>query len=188
MRKYLSLTTAGSFEKLIDALEDYRIELREKTEEFVNRLLEVGIETASENTGEYGGMILFRREISPTIDGCDGLLIATDGRKIVRTWYASKRDAELKRKARSYEVSPLLLAEFGSGWLASVLDNVEGVGQGTMPNSYGHAFEDHWAWYDENANKQVSSGETPTFPMHSAMIAMLFEVDSIGKEVFGDGK
>jgi len=79
-----------------------------------------------------------------------------------------------------------LLAEFGSGWLANISNwNVPGVGQGTMPNAEGHAFDrDGWWWYDTNGNKHNSYGEKPTYPMHAAMVAMMMEVDRIAREVF----
>lgn len=183
-RIYLSLTKPGDIDRVIKELQAYKEELKVKCKAFVERMVDIGIDTAMSNSGEYAGMIVFRREVNEDEFGFNGLLIATDGQKIVRTWYASKKDAHKKRKPRSYQVSPLLLAEFGSGWLAEVLDNIQGVGQGTMPNNYGHAFDDHWAWYDEHAEKQVSQGEAPTHPMHKAMIAMEFEIDRIGKEIF----
>ncbi len=181
---YISLSKPGSIDNAIKELVRYKEELKVRCRTFVNKLLDEGIYVAMSNSGEYAGMIVFKREVRDTENGCEGVLIATDGQKIVRTWYASKKDAQRDRNPRSYTVSPLLLAEFGSGWLAEVLVNVDGVGQGTMPDSYGHAFDDHWAWYDANAVKHVSQGEAPTHPMYKAVIAMETEIDRIGKEIF----
>lgn len=181
----LSLTKKGSFDDAIEALENYKVELREKSETFVSLLIERGIEIAKINTGPYAGMISFQKVLNRTDEGCDGVLIATDGKKLVREWYTDKS----RKHKRSYEVSPLLLAEFGSGWLADVTWNVPGVGQGTMPNSYGHAADDDgWWWYDEDGVKHHSIGETPQYPMRTALLEMMFDVDKIGKEVFGNGK
>lgn len=177
-RIYLSLTKKGSFDDAIKALEDYKNEIHDKSEKFVNRLLEIGVDTAESNCGQYLGMIVFQKHLLTFDDEVDGVLVATDGTKLIREW---------KRKGRivSAEISPLLMAEFGSGWLAKVLDDVEGVGQGTFPDQT-HAFDPHgWWWTTPDGEKHHSIGETPTYPMHSAMLAMLFEVDRVGKEVFG---
>jgi hypothetical protein len=180
MTKYLSLTTEGSFENIIDALEDLRVSLHEKSETFVRRLLEIGVDTAESNCGDYHGMIVFKHQVEPNDNGCDGVLIATDGQKVVREW-------RYKGTIKSVEVSPLLMAEFGSGWLAEVLDTVEGVGQGTFPGQK-HAFDKNgWSWTTPDNEFHRSKGEAPTFPMHKAMLEMEFEIDRIGSEVFGNG-
>ena len=180
-RIYVSLTTKGSIDKAVKELKAYEKQLNWKLSEFIRRLMDLCIETAKENSGQYKGYIRFQKEVVVSDDGVEGLLIATDGKRLIREWYTSKS----KSQKRSYEVSPLLLAEFGSGWLATVLDNVSGVGQGTMPHSYGHAADDDgWYWYDEDGIKHHSIGEVPTFPMHTALLAMQFDVDRIAKEVF----
>ena len=184
----LSISKKGSIDRAIKDLEKYKQNLHRKSELLVSRLMDVGIETAMAHSGQYAGMITFTKKLSQAISGYDGVLIATDGQKLIKEWYASKKDGLAKKNVRSYEVSPLLLAEFGSGWLANVLDDVPGVGQGTMPNSMGHATDpDGWYWYDENGVKHHSIGETPTYPMHSASTAMLSQVDRIAREVFNNG-
>lgn len=176
-RIYVSLTTEGSIEKAIKALEEYKSDILEKTEVLVERLMDVGIESGIANSGDYAGMIVFKKEIIAGSDGVEGLLIATDGQKIIREW---KYRGGLKQA----EVSPLLMAEFGSGWLAKVLDNVEGVGQGTFPGQK-HAFDSQgWWWETPDGEKHHSYGEAPTYPVHSALFAMMFEVDRIAKGVF----
>lgn len=182
MRKlYLSLTTSGSIDNTIRELERYKVELNNKAEIFVSRLIEIGIQTARSNGGRYKDYIRFTKTVMNDEYGITGLLIATDGVTLIREWYT---DATHKHK-RSYEVSPLLLAEFGSGWLAEVLDNVPGVGQGTMPNSYGHATDDDgWYWYDYQGIKHHSIGEAPTYPIHTAFASMEFEIERIAREVF----
>lgn len=184
----LSISKKGSIEQAIKELEAYKRQLKQKTEIFVDRLMDIGIQTAKENSGQYAGMIVFTKKLNQTLDGCDGVLIATDGQKIIKEWYASKKSGLEQKNVRSYEISPLLMAEFGSGWLANVLDNVPGVGQGTMPDSQQHAFDpDGWYWYDDKGVKHHSMGEAPTYPMHSASLAILFEINKIAREVFGNG-
>lgn len=184
----VSISKKGSIERAIKELEAYKKNIHTKTEKFVECLMEVGIKTAESHEGAYAGMIAFQKKLSPSINGCDGMLIATDGIRLIKEWYVSKSDAEDHKNVKSYEVSPLLLAEFGSGWLANVLGNVPGVGQGTMPNSMGHATDpDGWYWYDEQGIKHHSIGEAPSYPLHHASMAMIAEVDNIAREVFGNG-
>lgn len=181
-RLYLSLNKASDIQRVIRELETEKYSLNKKAERFIYRLADKGIQTAKANAGKYGAYILFKKEVHGTDNGAEGLLIATDGTKLIKEWYTDKN---LTQK-RSYEVSPLLLAEFGSGWLATLQNwNVPGVGQGTMPNSYGHAFDpDGWYWYDVAGVKHHSKGEKPTYPMHAAMVAMMMEIESTAREVF----
>jgi hypothetical protein len=173
----LSLTTEGSLRKAVRELEEYKASLQGKIERLIERLLDVGCETGIANSGDYAGMIVFSKEIIAGSDNVEGLLIATDGTKIIREW-------KYRGGLRHATVSPLLMAEFGSGWLSKVLDNVEGVGQGTFPDQE-HAFDPQgWWWETPDGEKHHSYGEAPTYPVHSAMFAMMFEVDRIAKEVF----
>lgn len=173
---HISLTTKNSIANAKREIEAYKESLKRKTEELVSRLMDVGIESGIANSGMYKGMIVFRKDISSGED-VNGVLIATDGQKIIREW-------KYQGGIRQAEVSPLLMSEFGSGWLAKVLDNVDGVGQGTFPGQT-HAFDrDGWWWETPDGEKHHSYGEKPTYPMHSAVLAMMFEVDRIAKEVF----
>lgn len=182
---HISLTTKGSIDKAIKALEEYKSGLVSKTEIFVRKLADKGIETAKNTSGQYGQYILFRQEVNTVGDEVECIVIATDGKKILREWYPSKKDAQKGTNKRGYYVSPLLLAEFGSGWLADVMYDIPGVGQGTMPNSMGHAADpDGWYWYDSSGTKHHSIGEPPKYPMHNAMVRMMQEIESTAKEVF----
>lgn len=184
-RIYVSLTTKGSIDKAIKELEAYKKSLTDKVETFLLRLSAKGIETAVHVSGEWGKYITFRQEINVVGDEVECLVIATDGQKVLKEWYPSKKDALNGTNLRSYYVSPLLLAEFGSGWLADVIYKIPGVGQGTMPNSRGHAADaGGWFWYDDAGTKHHSIGEPPKYPMHNAMVRMMNEIESTAKEVY----
>lgn len=182
MKQYrISLNKSGSVQRAIDNLESYKRRLEDRVVFFKKRLIEVGIKTAQANSGEYGSYITFSCE---NLDSEVSFLQGKDNQLIVKEWYASKKNALEHKNVRRYEISPLLMAEFGSGFLAKVLYNIGGVGQGTMPDQK-HAFDaSGWYWYDEDGVKHHSEGENPTFPMHAANMAMLFEVDRIAREVF----
>ena len=109
-------------------------------------------------------------------------MIAADSKKIISQWF---RGGQLV----SAEVSSLLISEFGSGWLAKVyFPAVDGeVGQGTFLDQR-HAFDPNgWSWTDENNVTHHSIGERPTHPMYSALMAMIYEINAIAREVFGNG-
>lgn len=178
-RLKISLTTPNSITKAVEYLNKYVEDLKNKSDILVQRLIDIGISTAKSNCGEFQGMIVFEKEMEDLGMGC---LVATDGEKIISEWF---RNGDLV----SAEVSPLLMAEFGSGWLAQVyFPSVDGlVGQGTFPNQL-HAFDPNgWRWTDKEGNRHHSYGTEPTHPMYSALLAMLLEVDAIAKEVFKNG-
>lgn len=175
--------SAKSLRAAAKAVEEYRKSLDKKCEIFRKRLAEVGVEVAQENRGEYAGYITFTPEAG---DGNVTYLVGK-GEKIHRVW-------KYKGGERGYDVDPLLLAEFGSGFLSEVLFDITGVGQGTMPGQK-HAFDPNgWHWVDKNPKGGIplkdgwyshkSKGEAPTHPMYQAEIAMLENVAKIAREVF----
>ena len=177
MKRTIHLDTDEIYD-LIEELNDYANSLTSKCQLFVQALADVGIKTARANLGQYQGLILFSKEVDVTETGARAIMVATDGQKVIRSW-------KYKGGTKTVEVSPLLMAEFGSGWKAKVLDDVEGVGQGTFPGQT-HAYDPWgWWWQDENGVTHHSSGEAPTFPMHSASLAMVYEMQRIAEEVFG---
>ena len=184
-RVYISLNKASDLSKAVRELRTFKNDINTKTYRFLWLLLEKGNITAKVTSGVWGRFISFTKEVHIMGDQYECLLIATDGQKVLKEWYPSKKDAEKGTNVRSYHVSPILLAEFGSGWLVDVLYAIPGVGQGTMPNSYGHAADpDGWYWYDKNGVKHHSIGEAPKYPMHNAMLRMMEEIQSTAREVW----
>ena len=108
----------SSLEDAIKKMEKYEADLQKKLRLLVERLIDVGIESGIANSGQYEGMIVFRKVGVDDPNGVEGVLVATDGVKIIREW---KYAGGIKQA----EVSPLLMAEFGSGWLAKVLDPID---------------------------------------------------------------
>lgn len=157
-------------------LRDYKKRLDNKCRSVVSRLITVGIKTAKLNCGEYGDMITFSRDIHSKDHIVVGKLIAVGKPKVGL------------RGGVEIEIDPLLLAEFGSGWEARVLDKVDGVGQGTFPGQT-HAFDPRGWWYYnlDDGESYHTYGEAPTHPMHAAMLAMIFDVNKVLREVFADG-
>lgn len=177
--KLKATLSTKSINNLIKDLEDYRDSLSTKSELLVTRLLEEGIKVAYQHVGRYGGYVEFTKEVENEGTQCIGLLIGKDSQPFISRW-------RYKGGMKEVEVSGILMSEFGSGWLANVIWNVSGVGQGTFPGQI-HAEDPHgWYWQDEDGTKHHSIGEEPHYPMYFADMAMLSQVDSIAREVFHD--
>ena len=182
MKKYqINLNKSGSVQRTIDFLESYKRGLQDKAIRFKKELIAVGIQAAKSNAGEYGNCITFS---SVALDAKVSFMQGEDNTLIVKEWYTNKDDALKHENARSCEISPLYMAEFGSSFLAQVLWSIGGVGQGTMPYQRNAFDSQGWFWYDDDGIKHHSKGESPTFPMHRANLAMLAEADRIARKVF----
>ena len=166
-----------SINSIIEQLKDYRDSLPIKNELFMERLLDAGIAVAYKHTGRYTGYIAFEKEV----DGgtlCTGILTGVNTAPFISWWY-------YKGGKKVVKVNPILMAEFGSGWLSEVLFDVPGVGQGTFPDQT-HAYDEQWAWRDDKGI-HFSRGEAPYHPMYLAEMEMLDQISSIAREVFSSG-
>lgn len=183
MKIKVSLNKAGSIQSVIKKLQAYEDSLDVKMEKFISRLADVGVQAAYMNTGQYNGYIMFRKKVTGDANGVRAVIIGSDITKIVREW-----------KSGHAIVSPLLMAEFGSGWKAINPHGVKGVGQGTFPGQT-HAFDKQgWFWEDNNPEGAIgerkgyylhhSYGESPSLPMHHACVEMIADVQRIAREVF----
>ena len=169
-----------SINETIKELEHYRDSLSIKSETLVNRLIDEGIEVAYKHLGRYSGYVEFTKEVENEGSQCVGVLIGADSKPFISTW-------RVKGGEKSVEVSGILMSEFGSGWLADVIWNVSGVGQGTFPGQT-HAEEPGgWWWTDVDGIKHHSIGEPPQYPMYHADMTMIEQIDRIAKEVFANG-
>lgn len=104
--------------------------------------------------------------------------MAFDRAKITSVW-------KTKEGLKSAEVSPLLMAEFGSGQYAQNPNNIVGVGQGTFPGQK-HAFdEEGWYWVGLDDKLYHSYGIDPSMPMYEASQALFETAVRVAREVFG---
>ena len=170
-----------SINQLIGDVKRYQNSLHDKSEMLVNRLLSVGITAAQGNAGAMGKYILFQKDVEDQSNKIAGVLIGENKSVINSVW--KTQDGVKKAK-----ISPILFAEFGSGWLSEVLfDDVSGVGQGTFPGQE-HAFDPNgWNWMDMDGHWHHSRGFKPTHPMYIAEMRMLGEIYEIAREVFTSG-
>lgn len=179
---------------LADYLDNYARTFEQKVQTFLERLAEKGIEVASVNGGDFSSYIVYSKKVE---SGTKVLMIAKDREEITNSWYASSTSKELRQET----ISPLLMAEFGSGHYAiSAEGEASGLGgQGTL-NKYGHAFDSNgWYWWSDDATSMDgeplnekngrwrfhSRGTHPSQPLHKAVMACIEQVEGIAREVFG---
>lgn len=181
-------------DSLADYLDNYARTFEQKVQIFLERLAEKGIEVASVNGGDFSSYIVYSKKVE---SGTKVLMIAKDREEITNSWYASSTSKELRQET----ISPLLMAEFGSGHYAiSAEGEASGLGgQGTL-NKYGHAFDTNgWYWWSDDATSMDgeplnekngrwrfhSRGTHPSQPLHKAVMACIEQVEGIAREVFG---
>lgn len=180
MNEILVNLNSASIDSAIARLERIKNASTNRSKAIIDQLLRIGISTAQANTGKYAGYIKFETRVEQTDGGFIGLLIASDASKIISTWRRGKEIIEA-------EVSPLLMAEFGSGHFADVKDiwsDLAGyVGQGTFTypdQTRNHAFDDAgWKWCDLQGNWHKSMGESPLYPLYSSWVEMKNAIDAV---------
>ena len=163
-----------------DLLRYKEVELPQKIQRYVEELANEGIIVSKQNVGGFGKYIMFSVQTEIQKDGCKALLLATETGVITSTW---NRYGEIV----SADVSPLLMAEFGSGSGAENPMNVPGVGQGTFPSETAqqNAFnKEGWYWMDLDGNWNYSKGITAKMPMYKASLKIQEIVISKAREVF----
>ena len=168
----------SGIEQLKKDLLDYKNNtLPNLLKQYITALAHEGISVGEQNVGGFSKYITFSIQTEVSKDGCKALMLASETGKIISTW---KSYGEIK----SAEVSPLLMAEFGSGWGAENPMKVPGVGQGTFPGQT-HAFDkEGWYWLDENDNLNYSRGITAKMPMYKASIRIQEIAKKKAKEIF----
>lgn len=179
MSKRIKATLSqSSIQQAIREIEQYKQEMLTKCRTVAERLCGVGIQIATENAGGYGKYITFYRELIPEKSGVKAVMVATNTGLIKSEWRT--QDGE-----KSVDISPLLMAEFGSGLRANNPNASKfGMGTGTFPGQT-HAEDPEGWWYmDLEGNWHHSFGVTPTMPMFKAAQEMSKNISRVVKEVF----
>ena len=178
-RVFKSDLSVKGIEQLKKDLLDYKNNtLPNLLKQYITALAQEGISVGKQNVGGFGKYLTFSVKTEVSKDGCKALMLASENGKIISTW---KSYGEIK----SAEVSPLQMAEFGSGWGAENPMQIPDVGQGTFPGQ-AHAFDkEGWYWIDEDDNLNYSKGITAKMPMYKASIRIQEIAIKKAKEIFG---
>lgn len=186
----IDIFSAKSVARAQAQIKSYKAEILGKCREFVEELSKVGIETAQGNLGAFGKFIVFRTDVEPERYGCRAVMVASNSGLIKSEWYINSND-----ETKTADVSPILMAEFGSGLNANNPRAGEfGMGTGTFPDQK-HA-EDPGGWWYVPVNKPDgtpnddrewyhSDGVTPTMPMQRASTEITDKIRVVAKQVFG---
>ena len=179
MKIKVDLSTKG-IQDAIKQIQAYRDSLPNKCRLFVEELANVGIYTADYHT--VSSLIYFGKDIKNDTNGCKTIMFGQDISKIIEQWVGEGGEV------REAEVSPLLMAEFGSGRYAENTQWFQGSdslgGRGTFPEQT-HAFDENgWWWMDLGGEWHHSYGFEPTQPMYHAWLEMYSQIEQIAKKVF----
>ena len=176
----LNAFSSRGIDSALKQLAKYRNSIPDKCELFCRRLAEKGIDVAEQHTGKFGSHIVFKIQTTKLPDGAKAVLIATNTSLIHVMWIgAGVAYGEA-------DISPLMMAEFGSGLPAQQNPRGPefGMGTGTFPGQT-HAWDpDGWWYQDLEGEWHHSYGETPTMPMTEASKAMIKAVRKTAREVF----
>ena len=154
------------------------VELPRKCKEFVERLLQIGVDVSKAKISEspLGKYVTITTDVSADKMGCKGILLAKGAVK----------------EQEGYEPFSVLLAiEFGSGVHYNptpnpLISSEFPYGVGTYPNQI-HAYQDLWFYWDEKTQEwKPTHGVKATMPMYSADIEIIKNVAKVAKEVFGE--
>ena len=186
VKRITGTLSVRSIQQMQNELKAYKAQLISRCELLTKRLSEIGIEAAkmrlSSSTGdeerEMASYITFSTEVDSSKHGVKTVMVASSG-SITRTWVTFDG-------AKSVDISPLLMVEFGSGLRANNEHGGQyGMGQGTFPDQT-HAFDpDGWYWQTVDGEWHHSFGISPAMPMYHAYKAMVDAVYSVAVEVFG---
>ncbi len=193
--KYNVSLDSRELNKLAGELLNYADSFEYKVRVFLEKLANLGFEVASVNGGDFSRYIVYSKHF----DNGTTIKLTASSSPLVSEWYAGSKGGT----TRAEIISPVLMAEFGSGHYAiSGEGEAAGLGgQGTL-NVYGHAFDtDGWYWWSDDAAyrsedeylvktangryKFHSRGVHPAQPLHKAVMACIEQVERIAREVFG---
>ena len=181
-QKITANLSVASIRKAQRQLLEYKRSLIPKCEKFVKTLANKGILVGEDNLGEFGKYVTFTLKTDTSRYGVRAVLSATNTGIIKSEW--RQRDGSV----READVSPILMAEFGSGLRANNVRASEfGMGTGTFPDAKKENYENPEGWWymDLEGNWHHSYGVTPTMPVGKAYAEILDQIETTAREVFG---
>lgn len=170
--------TDKSVNALIKKLKTYEKSLLAKTQQVLRKLADMGIQVAYQNEGLYEGHLSFTKSAVDNNGNVFSLVLIGKRKHYVKVSW------KVKDGIKTVNVDPLLMAEFGSGWLANNMWDIGGVGQGTFPNQKHASDPKGWWWEDLSGVTHHSIGQQPSYPMYKAWLQMQEDINTVIKEVF----
>ena len=173
---YASISKQDTINQAIKELEMYRDSLLSKSDLFVHRLAEIGVEAAeialANAEGDSG-----EPRFSMIFNTSEGIV---EGQIIITS------TPHVDKEGRVFY--PHLAWEFGAGiYFNNGNINPEasefGMGVGSFPKQT-HALNDYWWYRDEEGVLHLSKGTEAAMPMYKASVEIITQIDRIAREVF----
>lgn len=173
--------SVSSIKAMQRQLKDYKNRLIEKCGLFTERLAAAGILVGQQNLGQFDKYIIFSTKTDPQRYGVKTIMYATNTGLIHSQWMTKSGEVN------EIDVSPILMAEFGSGLRANnpkAKSMKPPMGTGTFPGQT-HAEDPEGWWYQTiDGVWHHSYGVSPTMPMYKAQMEIYDQIATIATEVF----
>lgn len=180
---YISLTRKGDLNKAIKVLKDYKKSLMDRSEIFVRRLADLGVNVAMMTLATKG-------QGDASRDAQFAIDFTVEGEKIEGILSITSEPKETEDGRTFY---PHLAWEFGAGNAFNGMTSPNPkakdlkMGPGTFPGQ-DHVPVPGWWYYRDKYGEAVRSyGTQATMPMYKASIEMIESIERIAKEVFKNG-
>lgn len=181
--------TSKSFKQASKSVQVFKKDFNARLQRLVTNLSLEGISVArivvETGNGDLASHIAFKKKVTSADGNIKSVIVAYDTSQITSRWITLVNGRETVKKAK---ISPILMAEFGSGPRAGAFETLSeakqfGLGRGTFPGQT-HAYEEYWHWMDTDHRWHTSKGITPSMPVHKMSIFIQSEVSRISREVF----
>lgn len=179
-RLFISLTTKGSIDKAIKALEEYKRTLVDKEKLFCEKLSDIGVRAAlmtiaTKGHGDSSRSASFN--ISFKVEG-----------ETVEYILSITSTPTIAKDGRVFY--PHLAWEFGAGNYFNGMTSPSpdakklGMGPGTFPDQRHVPDPGFWYYRDRHGDPVRSYGTQATMPMHTAVVEMINSIEAIAREVY----
>lgn len=184
MKRYnATITHSKSIQDLIKNLEKYRDGISSKSEIFVRRLADIGVNAAM--------MTLASKGAGDSDRNADFSISFEYDNESITAVLSITSEPTITEDGRKYY--PHLGWEFGVGnryngtKSPNPMAEKMGMGPGTFPNQKHVPNPGFWYYVDNSGNKHKSYGTQAIMPMYTAGIEVFEQIETIAKEVFGNG-
>lgn len=180
-RLYISLANKSSIDKTIQELENLKKEVVDREELFCRRLADIGVNAAMLT-------LAFKGQGDASRSASFNVTFIAAGEEVSAVITVTSEPHTTKDGRVFF---PHLAWEFGTGnaFNGSTSPSPDakkfGMGIGTFPNQTHVPNPGYWYYRDEHGDPIRSYGTQATMPMHTAVVEMINNIETVAKEVYG---